>query len=181
MLSGTWLLVAPERKQFRDLFGQCARAMAGCGAQVDVMLVDCAAVNRDVLAGMLEGALAGTSLAGVVSLLALNQTPLPGRPTASAGRAGTLGLIQALGDAGIEAPLWVLTRGEPRTLGLSRVVAPDRPDGWAGLIDLIDVPAEFDERAVTLLCATLAGRSHPVRRDGRLVSRGGRGASPGRE
>src|SRR5580700_9951968 len=77
MLSGTWLLVAPERKQFRDLFGRCARAMAGCGAQVDILLVDCAAVNRDVLAGLLEGALAGTSLAGVVSLLALNQTPLP--------------------------------------------------------------------------------------------------------
>jgi hypothetical protein len=142
------------------------------------MMVDCAAVNRDVLAGLLEGGLAGTSLAGVVSLLALNQTPLPGMPAVSAGRAGTLGLIHALGDAGITAPLWVLTRGEPRTLGLSRVVAPERPDGWAGLIDLIDVPAELDQGAVALLCATLAGRPHPVRDP---VSGGGRGASPDRE
>lgn len=159
MLSGIWLLVAPEREQFLDLFARCTRAMSGCGAQVDTMLVDCAADNRDVLAGLLEGALTGESLAGVVSLLALNQTPLPGMPTVSAGRAGTLGLIQALSDAGIKAPLWVLTRGEAQTLGLGRVVAPENPDGWAGLIDPVDVPAEFDERAVALLCATLAGAS----------------------
>lgn len=166
-LSGTWLLVAPEPEQFRGLFAQCTRAMGGCGAQVDIMLVDCAAINRDVLAGLLEGALAGASLAGVVSLLALNQTPLPDMPTVSAGRAGTLGLIQALADAGITAPLWVLTRGPARTtLGLSRVVAPEQPDGWAGLIDVIDVPAQFDERAVDLLCTALAGHPRPIRSGG---------------
>jgi hypothetical protein len=140
--------------------------MTAYGAQLDVMLVDCAAINPDVLAGLLEGALAGASLAGVVSLLALNQTPLPDRPTVSAGRAGTLGLIQAMADAGVTAPLWVLTRGPAQTLGLSRVVAPEQPDGWAGLIDLIDVPAEFDERAAGLLCAALAGHRRPARRDG---------------
>jgi hypothetical protein len=164
-LSGTWLLVASEREQFRDLFARCTRAMTGCGAQLDVMLVDCTAINPDVLAGLLEGALAGASLAGVLSLLALNQTPLPDRPTVSAGRAGTLGLIQAMAGAGVTAPLWVLTRGPAQTLGLSRVVAPEQPDGWAGLIDLIDVPAEFDERAVGLLCAALAGHRRPARRD----------------
>ena len=188
VLSGTWLLVAPERKQFRDLLAQCTRVMSDCGAQVDAMLVDCAAIAWDVVAGLLEHALAGESLAGVVSLLALNEAPLPDKPTVSAGRAGTLGLIQALGDAGIEAPLWVLTRGavavaadEPhpahgKTWGLGRVVALEHPDGWGGLIDLVDVPAEFDERAATLLCTVLAGRREdqavirpsqqpPVRRD----------------
>jgi len=194
VLSGTWLLVAPERKQFRDLLAQCTRVMSGCGAQVDAMLVDCGAISWDVVAGLLEYALAGQPLAGVVSLLALNETPLPDMPTVSAGRAGTLGLIQALGDAGIKAPLWVLTRGavavaadDPlsgpapgKTWGLGRVVALEHPDGWGGLIDLVDVPAEFDERAATLLCSVLAGRREdqavirpaqqpPVRRD-RVVS-----------
>jgi len=192
VLSGTWLLVAPERKQFRDLLAQCTRAMARCGAQVDAMLVDCAAISWDVAAGLLEYAQAGESLAGVVSLLALNETPLPDMPTVSAGRAGTLGLIQALGDAGIEAPLWVLTRGAVAvaadeslcgpaqgktaqgktapgmTWGLGRVVALNHPDGWGGLVDLVDVPAEFDERAATLLCTVLAGRcaDHGVIRPG---------------
>ena len=81
------LLVAPEREQFRDLFTRCTRAMTAYGAQLDVMLVDCAAINPDVLAGLLEGALAGASLAGVVSLLALNQTPCrTGPPCRRAGR-----------------------------------------------------------------------------------------------
>ena len=167
VLSGTWLLVAPERRQYRDLLAQCTRAMAGCGAQVDALLVDCAAISWDVLAGLLDYARAGESLAGVVSLLALNEAPLPHMPTVSAGRAGTLGLIQALGDAGVNAPLWVLTRGavavaadEPaqgKTWGLGRVVALEHPDGWGGLIDLVDVPAEFDARAAALLCTVLAG------------------------
>ena len=39
-LSGTWLVVAPEQKQFRDLVAQIARAMTDRGARVDTMLVD---------------------------------------------------------------------------------------------------------------------------------------------
>jgi hypothetical protein len=165
VLSGTWLLVAPDPRQFRDLLAWCARAMTGCGAQVDVMRVDCAVISRDVLGGLLESALAGASLTGVVSLHALNQAPLPDMPTVSAGRAGTLGLVQALGDAGITAPLWVLTGGTAPALGLGRVMAPVHPDGWPGLTDLIDVPREFDERAVVQLCAALAGGPRPARRD----------------
>jgi hypothetical protein len=170
-LSGTWLLVAPERKQFRDLFAQWSRAMVGRGAQVDIMLVGCGAISRDVLAGLLEGGLAGESLTGVVSLLSLNETPLPDMPTVSAGLAGTLGLIQALGDAGITVPLWVLTRGAAQTWGLGRVVALEHLDGWGGLIDFIEVPTEFDERAATLLCTVLAGQPHPMRKDGLTAMR----------
>jgi len=156
VLSGTWLLVAPEGKQFRDRCAQCTRAMAARGANVDIMLVDCAAMNREVLAGLIEGALAGAPLAGVVSLLALDETPLPGLPAASAALTGTRGLIQALADAGVRAPLWVFTGGV-RSWGLGRVLGPEHPDGWGGLVDLIDVPAEFDDRAVALLCHALAG------------------------
>ncbi|HEY6495208.1 MAG TPA: hypothetical protein VIZ43_18180 [Trebonia sp.] len=156
VLSGTWLLVAPERKRFRDLCAQCARAMGARGAHVDSLLVDCAAMNREVLAGLLEGALAGAPLAGVVSLLALDETPLPGLPATSPALTGTRGLIQALADAEVGAPLWMFTGGV-RSWGLGRVLGPEHPDGWGGLVDLVDVPAEFDDRAVALLCHVLAG------------------------
>jgi acyl transferase domain-containing protein/acyl carrier protein len=166
-LSGAWLLVAPSGKRFSELVRQCAQAMEAHGAALDTMLVDCAAISRDVLAGLIEGALAGEPLTGVVSLLALNETPVPGLPAVPGGLAATVGLIQGLGDAGIGAPLWVLTRGavaaEPdervtgpvqaQTWGLGRVAGLEHPDRWGGLIDL---PPVLDERAAALLCAVLA-------------------------
>ena len=85
----------------------------------------------------------------------------------SAGLAGTLVLVQALGDAGVGAPLWVLTCG---AVAPGRVrcwparcrggVGPgpggglEHPDRWGGLVDL---PPVLDERAAARLCAVLAG------------------------
>jgi hypothetical protein len=146
-LSGTWLLVAPERKHFRDMVAQCAVAMAARGARVDIMLVDCAAISSDVLAGLLEGALAGESLTGVVSFLGLCETPLPDRPAVPAGLAGTLALVQALGDTEITVPLWMLT-GDV----LAGELAP--PDRWSGRDGLTE---EFGARAAALLCTVLPG------------------------
>jgi candicidin polyketide synthase FscB len=146
-LSGTWLLVAPRQKQFRDMVAQCAVAMAARGARVDTMLVDCAAVSWDVLAGLLEDALAGESLAGVVSFLGLGEAPLPEAPAGAAGLAGTLALVQALGDTGITVPLWVVTR---------EAAAEDQ--GYSGHASgLTDPPAGFGARAATLLCPVLPG------------------------
>ncbi|MFD7432928.1 type I polyketide synthase, partial [Streptomyces sp. NPDC059818] len=104
----------------------------------------------------------------VVSLLALDETPLPDHPAVSGGLASTLTLVQALGDIEIDAPLWVLTRGatvtapgevlthpvQTQAWGMGRVVGLEHPDRWGGLIDL---PAEFDERAGDRLVAVLAG------------------------
>jgi hypothetical protein len=151
-LSGTWLLVAPRRGQFRDLAAQCARAMAGRGAQVDTMLVDCAAISWDVLAGLLEAALAGESLAGVVSFLALSETPQPDRRAASAGLTGTLELVRALGDTGIAVPLWMLTReAVPGDLEHPDPEPAERRGGLTGR------PAEFGAQAAALLCSVLTG------------------------
>ncbi|MEX5637559.1 type I polyketide synthase, partial [Parafrankia sp. FMc2] len=69
-----------------------------------------------------------------------------------------LAVVQALGDAGITAPLWVLTRGAVSTgrtdrltrpaqaqlWGFGRVVALEHPDRWGGLLDL---PETLDRRA----------------------------------
>ncbi|GAA5705600.1 3-ketoacyl-CoA thiolase [Streptomyces avermitilis] len=76
-------------------------------------------------------------------------------------------LVQALGDAGIEAPLWCLTSGAVSTgtadlltdpvsaqlWGLGRIVALEQPQRWGGLVDL---PAELDSRALERLAGLLA-------------------------
>jgi hypothetical protein len=160
-LSGTWLAVAPEQKEFRGLLARIARAMTDRGARVDTMLVDCGTASGDVLAGLLECGLAGEPLTGVVSLLGLNETPLTDRPAMSAGLSGTRELIRALDDAAIKAPLWVLTRdtvgAAPRlqAWGLGRVMDLEHPGCWGALTD---GAAEFDDQAATLLCTVLAGR-----------------------
>ncbi|HEU5471637.1 MAG TPA: SDR family NAD(P)-dependent oxidoreductase [Actinophytocola sp.] len=80
----------------------------------------------------------------------------------------TVALVQALGDIGVAAPLWCLTRGAVATgesdrvtapdqaavWGLGRVVALEEPHRWGGLIDL---PEQLDERAAGRLVALLAG------------------------
>jgi NAD(P)-dependent dehydrogenase (short-subunit alcohol dehydrogenase family)/acyl carrier protein len=109
-----------------------------------------------------------TSLAGVVSLLALDEAPLPGHAAVPSGLSATLSLVQALGDLRVQAPLWVMTSGAVAALpgeapaspvqaqawGLGRVIALEHPDYGGGLVD---VPAAPDERTGALLCAVLAG------------------------
>ncbi|MEV4921528.1 type I polyketide synthase [Streptomyces roseoverticillatus] len=75
-------------------------------------------------------------------------------------------LVQALGDAGIEAPLWCLTTGavstgasdpltdpaSARIWGLGRIVALEQPQRWGGLVDL---PADPDSRSLERLAGLL--------------------------
>ncbi|MEW9534779.1 beta-ketoacyl reductase, partial [Microbispora sp. NPDC049125] len=86
------------------------------------------------------------------------------------GVAGTLMVVQALGDAGVGAPLWVLTSGgvavgraerlgdagAASVWGLGRVVGLEHPERWGGLID---VPSQLDERAGARLLAVLAANT----------------------
>ncbi|MFF3021016.1 acyltransferase domain-containing protein, partial [Streptomyces sp. NPDC057939] len=95
-LSGAWLLVVPAMG-VDD--AAVAGALAGHGVEVRRVVVE-AGEDRTALAGRL--AEAAGSVGGVVSLLALDE---------SAGVVSTAALVQALGDAGVEAPLWCLTRG----------------------------------------------------------------------
>ena len=111
---------------------------------------------------------AGPGVAGVVSLLALDEGPAAGWPVVPGGLAGSLALVQGLGDAGISAPLWAVTRGavaagpgevlaspvQAMVWGLGLAAAAELPDRWGGLVD---VPAVLDERAGARLCSVLAG------------------------
>ncbi|RBM17678.1 hypothetical protein DEH69_14695, partial [Streptomyces sp. PT12] len=112
-------------------------------------------------------------------------TPADGVLVADPDPAAVVALLQALGDAGIEAPLWCLTRGavttghddpalDPRhaaVWGLGRVAALEHPQRWGGLIDL---PATPDDRVLARLLAVLAGRGEDqvaIRSTGTLARR----------
>jgi acyl transferase domain-containing protein len=125
-LAGTWLLVTPAAAQDTDLAQDCARALAAHGAHVIRTQASAATPDRAALAAQITAALAslsgagngtgpqaagdaagaGAVLAGVVSLLAVDEAPAAGHPVVPGGLAATLALVQALGDAGITAPLW---------------------------------------------------------------------------
>ncbi|MCZ0976097.1 hypothetical protein O1L55_42105 [Streptomyces albulus] len=109
----------------------------------------------------------GAEFTGIVSLLAAVEEHHPDLASVPLGLGQTLVLVQALGDAGLTAPLWCLTRGAVSTgpddpldspvqgslWGLGRVVALEHPDRWGGLIDL---PATLDGRAAHRLAGLLA-------------------------
>ncbi|MFF4591396.1 type I polyketide synthase, partial [Streptomyces sp. NPDC001388] len=174
--SGTWLLVVPATGH--ALADATRRTLTDHGVTVRVAAVDGARpdADREGLTGLLTAALAATDgepalepagLGGVLSLLALDETPHPDHPSVPAGLAGTLTLLQALGDLGVSAPLWCATSGAvavtaaetvtgaPQALvwGFGRVAALEHSDRWGGLIDL---PAALDRRAGDRLCALLA-------------------------
>ncbi|QMU69824.1 type I polyketide synthase [Streptacidiphilus sp. P02-A3a] len=165
-LSGSWLLVADPAEAARA--EAVGRALTGHGAELVSLTVGADEPRREALAERIRAAVGTRPLAGVLSLLALDETPLPAWPAVPGGLAGTLALLQALGDAGAAAPLWVATSGavstgtqdpltgpaQAQAWGLSRVAALEHPDRWGGLVDL---PAELDEPAAARLAAVLAG------------------------
>jgi polyketide synthase 7 len=138
ILPGRWLVVGAD--------DAVAHGLAEHGA--DVVRVDTTA-DRTATADAIRAAVAGEAVAGVVAALDL---------------AGTITLVQALGDLDLTAPLWCVTTNAVTTgdtapdpdqaaiWGLGTVLALDLPDRWGGLVDLPDT----DPAAVKLLCAALS-------------------------
>jgi acyl transferase domain-containing protein len=172
-LSGTWLLMAPAGPAADGLVRECAEALRRRRAEVAVIEIPAGTADRAEMAAQLVRGVgeAGVELAsavGVLSLLALEETPIPGHPGVSGGLAATLALVQALGDTGVDKPLWVATCGavsatpgelldspvQAQAWGLSRVFGLESPERWGGLVDL---PAVLDDRAGTRLAAVLSG------------------------
>ncbi|MGN9789463.1 hypothetical protein ACTMTF_49375, partial [Nonomuraea sp. ZG12] len=184
-LSGTWLLVAPTGQTGTDqatvsaqpaltspgvqaasassgveaaLTASAVQALTDRGARVLVIEVAPGELDRQSLrvqTTQILGELGDLPVAGIVSLLAVDESPLDESPVVPSGLAGTMGLVQALGDAGIDAPLWALTSGavaaggvpvgsaQAQTWAFGRVAALEHPDRWGGLIDL---PPVWDAR-----------------------------------
>ncbi|WP_242579285.1 type I polyketide synthase [Amycolatopsis sp. 195334CR] len=115
--------------------------------------------------------LAGHEFAGVVSLAGLSEAPSHG--AVPAGLLYSVEVVQALGDAGIEAPVWLVTRGavavgnpaevtrpeQGALWGLGRSAALELPRRWGGLVDL---PEQFDEQAGKRFAAVLTGDEDQV-------------------
>ncbi|MEU6594892.1 type I polyketide synthase, partial [Streptomyces sp. NPDC046881] len=155
-IGGTWLLAVPEEEDERTAAVRAALTARGATAKT---LVVGAASDRAHLARRLAGT---GPVDGVLSLL-LTGDPAP----------PTLLLVQALGDAGVDAPLWCLTSGavavspsdavrdarHAQVWGLGRTVALELPRRWGGLIDL---PETVDDQAAARLAdvlgQTLTGR-----------------------
>ncbi|MFJ3644660.1 type I polyketide synthase [Streptomyces murinus] len=142
-----------------------ADGLAARGARLIRVTVDPAA-DRDALLRQLTDAVRDVPVDGVISLLGTDESPHAAHPDLSVGTALTLALVQALGDAGIAAPLWALTRSAMSTgradpvpsaaqhavWGLGRVAALEHARRWGGLIDL---PDTIDDRAIDRLAAVL--------------------------
>ncbi|MFF4322629.1 type I polyketide synthase [Streptomyces sp. NPDC001568] len=160
-LTGTWLVVGQDEGTLAPL----AAMLDTCGAQAELLTV-APGTGRAALADRLR-AVSGNAAApsGVLSALALPG----GAAVGEWGAAGdSLALVQALGDAGVTAPLWALTSGAVGTdgdepvrapeaaaiWGLGRVAALEHPERWGGLIDL---PADPDAVAYQRLGLVLTG------------------------
>ncbi|MEV4753443.1 type I polyketide synthase, partial [Streptosporangium sp. NPDC049248] len=159
VVPGTWLVVVPAELA-GDAWAESVVQMAGAAA----IRLDVSGQDRAALAERVRESLgADTEPAGVVSLLALREAT---EPNVSDGSALTVTLLQALGDAGVEAPLWCVTKGavslgrsdtapspaQAAVWGLGRVAALEHPQRWGGLIDL---PQTLDQRVVTWLAGVL--------------------------
>ncbi|MEV6319509.1 SDR family NAD(P)-dependent oxidoreductase, partial [Streptomyces sp. NPDC051776] len=190
-LSGTWLVVVPTSHADSELVQVCLDGLATHGAEVAPLFVDSADSDRERLTALLTetaqhtGA-AGGQYSGVLSLLALDEHPHPEQPGLAAGLVAGLALVQACGDTGVRAPLWLLTSGavttgdsdplrnplQNGTWGMGRVVALEHPEFWGGLVDLPELP---DERTAARLCGLLAdARTEDqiaIRRTGVLIRR----------
>ncbi|MGX7825874.1 type I polyketide synthase [Actinokineospora sp. 24-640] len=154
--AGTWLVVTSAAGSDHEV----ADALRTHGAEVVAL-----AMEQTGRAALAERLAAVGPVDGVVSLLALDESDGPGL---TQGVAGTLTLAQALLDADVTAPLWLLTRGavgtgpsdpltgplQAQVWGLGRVLALEHAATWGGLVDL---PERLDALTGKRLAAVLAG------------------------
>ncbi|MEV8634245.1 SDR family NAD(P)-dependent oxidoreductase [Streptosporangium sp. NPDC051023] len=154
-LSGRWLVVAPEIDD--PLVPTVFAALTEAGAE-PVTTAD-------------------GEIAGVLSLLALDERPHPDHPAVPRGYAQTLALAQT-----VDAPLWCLTRdavavtdadqvtGFAQSLvwGLGQVVGIEHPERWGGVVDVSD---GFDPSLLTGLLAAPLAEDQAAIRGGRLYGR----------
>ncbi len=164
--AGGWLLVVPSEGA-QEWADACRRALESGACEVRMMVAGDG--DREALGATLRRLFADDAVpSGVLSLLPLDERPHERFPALTGGLTGTLTLLQAMVDAGVEAPLWCATRGavatgeadelespvQAQVWGLGRVAALEHPTTWGGLVDLPATPEELDP---ALLCAVLGG------------------------
>ncbi|MFV8754836.1 type I polyketide synthase [Nannocystaceae bacterium ST9] len=156
---GRWLLVVPAEGRLDPLV-DALRA----SERFELAIVESGETRREFV-----DRLRARDDAGIVSLLALDESPHPLHPQLSNGLASTLALAQALVDTDARARLWMLTRsavsigeGDPlanptqaMVWGLGRTFALEQPRRWGGLLDLpVQLDVELVRRVPTILART---------------------------
>ncbi|MFD5391703.1 SDR family NAD(P)-dependent oxidoreductase, partial [Streptomyces sp. NPDC127074] len=173
-LTGRWLVAVPDSTAATSTHAADVEAvttgLAALGAEIVPLRIGPDDTDRTRLATRITEALGEAGApGGVVSLLALDEASHPAHPDIPTGFATTLALVRALGDAGIDAPLWCVTRGAVSASGADRLEAPaqalvwglggavalEHPQRWGGLIDL---PARLDEGSLRALARALTGQ-----------------------
>ncbi|WP_238324161.1 SDR family NAD(P)-dependent oxidoreductase, partial [Salinispora pacifica] len=159
-LTGAWWLVVPATLTDDARVGAVAGGLAARGA--DVVTV----AGTDLPAG--------DSPAGVVSLLALDDTADDTDAGLSVGVTDTVTLLQALTTTGFVGRIWCLTSGgaaidrfedlphpaQGALWGLGTVLSLESPHSWGGLVDL---PTDWTDDQVERLVDVLAdGREDQV-------------------
>ncbi|MGA2165897.1 MAG: SDR family NAD(P)-dependent oxidoreductase, partial [Solirubrobacteraceae bacterium] len=198
LLAGVWPVVVAAGHGEGELVAGVVGALEARGAQPVVAEV-ASGTDREGLASRLRALSAesadgsidgsggdGVAVGGVLSLLGLGELGVDDSGSVAEGRevdadardvAATLALIQALGDADLDAPLWCVTRGavsvgagdpltspaQAQVWGLGRVAGLEEPHRWGGLIDLPVQPARHElERLAAALAAAEGEREHEV-------------------
>ncbi|GAA2563308.1 hypothetical protein GCM10010295_61880 [Streptomyces intermedius] len=173
-LGGTWLLVI-ETDDADDKAG-IGDALRAAGAEVVRLAVDVARPDRDDLAARLRAAAEAVTggITGVVHVAG----PHAGLPV-------ELALVQALGDAALDAPLWCVTRGavevnagdrvtrpeHAQLWGFGQVVALEDPKRWGGLIDLPADQGAWNPARLAAVLAGVTGEDQVAVRGGRVLGR----------
>ncbi|MGY5138667.1 type I polyketide synthase, partial [Streptomyces nigrescens] len=167
-LEGAWLVVVPADHLDDALVRATLQAMGDSGAETVLLVLEDSTTDRQDVADQLRDSLTTGAPSGVVSFLALDERPLTGHPEVTVGLVQSVALMQALLDAAVEAPLWLLTTESAATgfaddevrhpiqaavWGLARVFALEHPKLWGGLVDL---PAALDDHGAALLSGVLA-------------------------
>ncbi|MFE2449714.1 SDR family NAD(P)-dependent oxidoreductase, partial [Streptomyces sp. NPDC059426] len=156
-LTGRWLVVTTTEEADGALVEGVVRTLSARGAEVQ--RVELAVDDRTGMAERLAEAVSDAPAAGVFAL--------PSLAEGADGLVRIAALAQALGDLGVDAPLWVATRGavstgradgpvdpwQARVWGLGRVAALELAERWGGLVDL---PETVDDRALSRLAGVLA-------------------------
>ncbi|WP_269859622.1 type I polyketide synthase [Streptomyces sp. RPT161] len=180
-LSGNWLTLIPAALADDPWITAVTEALGERGARIVPV-----PVQQALAAEQLRTAAAGQPVAGVLSLLALDEQPHPEHPSVPVGLALTAELSQALETVEFEAPLWCVTRGavsvgaadrllspvQAQVAGLGRVIALEQPERWGGLVDL---PEALDARTADRFAGALADGGDEdqwaIRSAGRFVRR----------
>nr|WP_055495983.1 type I polyketide synthase [Streptomyces sp. TP-A0356] len=167
-MGGSWLVVAPEGHEDDETVRAVLAAIDERSAGARLLIVGAREAERERMADLMREHTADGTLQGVLSLLSLDESPWSDSGVLPTGLVLMTSLLQALGDAGVDAPLWCATRGavsihrndvlehpvQAMSWGLGRIAGLEYPQRWGGLVDL---PETLDPRAARRLVLALSG------------------------